>query len=131
MRCQASSAGRPLIRICPRASSACSVTFTSMAPPSTLRLPTPVEARLAAHLDVAEFEVFAHRHVENEAARGGPAKSVGLHAHGLHVAERLMVEQLERGRGGTARLECDLRLLRIGTQVGNEVAAFAEVNLLT
>ena len=90
-----------------------------------------VEARLAADLDVREFEVFAHRHVENEAPRGGPAKSVGLHAHGLHVAERLMVEQLERGRGGAARLECDLSLLRVGTQVGNEVAAFAEGNFLT
>ena len=90
-----------------------------------------VEARLAAELDVREFEVFAHRHVENEATRGGPPKRVGLHAHGLHVAERLMVEQLKRGRGGAARLECDLSLLRVGTQVGNEVAAFAEGNFLT
>ena len=89
------------------------------------------ETRLTAELDVLEFEVFAHWHVENEATRGGSAKRVWLHPHRLHVAEGLMVEQLKRGRGGAARLEGDLSLLRVWTQVGNEVAAFGQRNLLT
>ncbi len=50
-----------------------------------------IELRFAAELDVSELEVFAHRHVEHETAGGGAAERLGLHADGLHIAERLMV----------------------------------------
>ena len=37
-----------------------------------------VEPRFAAELDVLEFEVLAHRHVEHEVASGGAAESSGF-----------------------------------------------------
>ena len=90
-----------------------------------------VEPRFAAELDVLEFEVLAHRHVEHEVASGGAAESLRLHADGLHIAEGLMVEELEHGCGGAGGLERDLALLRVGTQVGDEEAALAKGDFLT
>ncbi len=51
---------------------------------------------------------------------------VGFHPDGFHVTERLVVEELKRGRRHAVSREADLALLRILAQIGNEEAAFAK-----
>ena len=60
-----------------------------------------------------------------------PPNASGFMPTALHIAEGLMVEELEHGCGGAGGLECDLALLRLGPQIGNEEAALAQGDLLT
>ena len=66
-----------------------------------------VEPRHAAELDVLEYEAFAERHRQSEAARGGAAEKVGLQTDRLQIAEPLPVEQREYGGRRPGGLERD------------------------